>query len=164
MNPDDLRLLETVGAEAEVAAGHVLIEHGQYGSGLYVILEGTVLIEAPEGTRELGAGAVIGERPLLITPGDRDDMIEMALELNAPGDRRITGIVLTGGFHPGDAKLADLRDAGLFTYLVQSDTYRTAQAVDEILVKTHPTDTEKIETIIKLVDRSLEIDDFLAHL
>ena len=25
MNPDDLRLLETVGAEAEVAAGHVLI-------------------------------------------------------------------------------------------------------------------------------------------
>ena len=110
------------------------------------------------------AAALIGERTLLITPGDRDDMIEMALELNAPGDRRITGIVLTGGFHPGDAKLADLRDAGLFTYLVQSDTYRTAQAVDEILVKTHPTDTEKIETIIKLVDRSLEIDDFLAHL
>ena len=71
MNPDDLRLLETVGAEAEVAAGHVLIEHGQYGSGLYVILEGTVLIEAPEGTRELGVGAIIGERALLSADGTR---------------------------------------------------------------------------------------------
>jgi BioD-like phosphotransacetylase family protein len=110
------------------------------------------------------AAALIGDRTLLITPGDRDDMIEMALELNAPGDGRVTGIVLTGGFHPDEAKLAGLRDAGLFTYLVKSDTYRTAQAVDEILVKTHPTDTDKIETIIRLVDRSLEIDGFLAHL
>jgi hypothetical protein len=110
------------------------------------------------------AAALIGDRTLLITPGDRDDMIEMALELNTPGDVRVTGIVLTGGFRPGDAKLADLRDAGLFTYLVKTDTYRTAQAVDEILVKTHPTDTDKIETIIRLVDRSLEIGDFLAHL
>jgi len=110
------------------------------------------------------AAALIGDRTLLITPGDRDDLIEMALELNAPGTGRISGIVLTGGFHPGDDKLAGLRAAGLFTYLVSSDTYRTAQAVDEILVKTHPTDTEKIETIIGLVDRSLEIGRFLAHL
>jgi BioD-like phosphotransacetylase family protein len=110
------------------------------------------------------AAALIGDRTLLITPGDRDDLIDMALELNAQGGGRVTGIVLTGGFHPADAELAGLRDAGLFTYLVKSDTYRTAQAVDEILVKTHPTDTEKIETIIGLVDRSLEIGEFLAHL
>ena len=60
--------------------------------------------------------------------------------------------------------LAELRAASLFTYLVQSDTYRTAQAVDEILVKTHPTDTDKIDTIIRLVGGSLDIGDFLAHL
>ena len=71
MNADDLRLLETVGAEAEVAAGNVLIEHGQHGAGLYVILEGTVVVEAPEGTREIGAGAFIGERALLSADGRR---------------------------------------------------------------------------------------------
>ena len=71
MNADDLHLLETVGAETEMAAGHVLIERGQQGGGLYVILTGTVLVEAPEGTRELGPGAVIGERALLSAEGTR---------------------------------------------------------------------------------------------
>ena len=47
---------------------------------------------------------------------------------------------------------------------MQSDTYRTAQAVDEILVKTHPTDTDKIETIIRLVAGSVDVGPFLAHL
>ena len=110
------------------------------------------------------AASLIRDRTLLITPGDRDDLLSMALELNAARDGQVTGIVLTGGFRPGDRELAGLREAGLFTYLVKSDTYRTAQAVDEILVKTHPTDADKIETIIRLVDRSLEIGDFLAHL
>ncbi|MEO8639158.1 MAG: AAA family ATPase [Chloroflexota bacterium] len=110
------------------------------------------------------AAGFIRDRTLLITPGDRDDMMTMALELNAAAEGQVTGIVLTGGFRPRDAMLADLQAASLFTYLVKSDTYRTAQAVDEILVKTHPTDTDKIETIIRLVDGSLDIGDFLAHL
>lgn len=71
MNSDDLQQLETVGAETSVAAGQIVIEHGQHGSGLYVVLEGTVLVEAPEGTRELGPGAVIGERALLSADGTR---------------------------------------------------------------------------------------------
>jgi CRP-like cAMP-binding protein len=68
---DDLDLLKTVGAESAVAAGQVLIERGQHGAGLYVILEGTVIVEAPEGTRELGPGAVVGERALLSADGTR---------------------------------------------------------------------------------------------
>jgi CRP-like cAMP-binding protein len=71
MNADDLQLLATVGAEAEIAAGQVLIERGQHGAGLYIILEGTVIVEAPEGTRELGPGAVVGERALLSADGTR---------------------------------------------------------------------------------------------
>ena len=71
MNADDLRRLENVGSEANVAAGQVLVERGQHGAGLYVILDGTVLVEAPEGTRELGPGAVIGERALLSADGTR---------------------------------------------------------------------------------------------
>ncbi|MEO8251411.1 MAG: AAA family ATPase [Chloroflexota bacterium] len=111
------------------------------------------------------AAGLIRDRTLVITPGDRDDMIEMALQLNAEGDGgRVTGLVLTGGFEPGAAVLAGLRSAGLFAYLVQTDTYRTAQAVDEILVKTHPTDTDKIETIIQLVGGSVDVGEFLARL
>jgi CRP-like cAMP-binding protein len=71
MDPNDLRLFETAGAETAITAGQVLIEPGQFGTGLYVILEGTVLVEAPERTRELGPGAVIGERALLSADGKR---------------------------------------------------------------------------------------------
>ena len=71
MNADDLRRLHEVGAEEQVGAGQTLIERGQYGAGLFVILEGSVLVEAPEGTRELGPGSVIGERALLSADGTR---------------------------------------------------------------------------------------------
>jgi CRP-like cAMP-binding protein len=65
MNADDLLRLEEVGTEVQVAAGQVLTERGHPGTGLFVIVEGTVVVEAPEGTRELGPGAVVGERALL---------------------------------------------------------------------------------------------------
>jgi len=71
MNDDDLRLLESVGTETDVGAGRVLIEHGQPGTGLYVILEGTVVVEAPEGTRDFGPGSCVGERALLSEDGKR---------------------------------------------------------------------------------------------
>jgi CRP-like cAMP-binding protein len=81
MNPDDLRLLETVGLETEVAEGRVLIEPGQHGAGLYVILEGSVVVDAPEGTREFGPGAVIGERALLSADGRRTARVRAASDV-----------------------------------------------------------------------------------
>ncbi len=108
---------------------------------------------------------LLHERTLLITPGDREDLVRAAIAANRAAETpRVIGLVLTGGFRPGPEVLKGLREAGLFAFLVDSDTYRTAQAVDEILVKTHPADVEKIETIIGLVDRSLDVDALLARL
>jgi BioD-like phosphotransacetylase family protein len=76
----------------------------------------------------------------------------------------VIGLVLTGGFRPPEPVLGVLREAGLFTYLVDGDTYGAAQAVDELLVKTHAADTEKIATIIDLVGRSIDLDALLALL
>ena len=89
MNADDLRLLQTVGAEAEVAAGQVLIERGQAGTGLYVILEGTVIVEAPEGTRDLGPGTFIGERALLSADGIRTARVRASSDLRVLAVDRI---------------------------------------------------------------------------
>jgi len=47
---------------------------------------------------------------------------------------------------------------------VETDTYTTAQAVDAILVKTHPTDTEKIATIIDIVDSAIDTNALLGRL
>ena len=69
---------------------------------------------------------------------------------------------MTGGFRPV------LRFAGRpcgrrvsSPYLVQTHTYRSALAVDESLVKTHPTDTDKIATIIQLVGGSVDVGAYL---
>ena len=123
---------------------------------------GWVAIGAMQATH---AVELLRDRTLLITPGDRDDLILAAIEANrGAAVPRVIGIVLTGGFRPPDAVLEALRSAGVFAYLVGTDTYRTAQAVDEILVKTHSADTEKISTIIELVDGALDVDALLAML
>ncbi|HEX6139733.1 MAG TPA: AAA family ATPase [Candidatus Limnocylindria bacterium] len=108
------------------------------------------------------------DRTLLITPGDRDDMLAVALEANRAARREgqappVAGVVLTGGFRPSAARLEQLRTAGLFSFLVGLDTYSAAQAIDAILVKTHPGDQEKIETIIQLVGLALDVDALLAR-
>ena len=71
MDEDDLKKLESAGSELSFGAGQMLIERGKPGTGLYVVLEGKLMVEAPEGTRELGPGAVVGERALLSEDGTR---------------------------------------------------------------------------------------------
>ena len=71
VDEDDLRKLEAVGSELSFGAGQMLIERAKPGTGLYVVLEGHIVVEAPEGTRELGPGAVVGERALFSEDGMR---------------------------------------------------------------------------------------------
>jgi CRP-like cAMP-binding protein len=68
---DDLRKLRACGSDLAFSAGQVLIERGKPGTGLFVLLEGDLVVEAPEGKRELAPGAVFGERALLSADGLR---------------------------------------------------------------------------------------------
>ena len=101
----------------------------------------------------------------MITPGDREDLVRAAIDVNRHAAvPRVIGLVLTGGFRPSDGVIGEMRKAGMFAFLVGTDTFRTAQAVDEILVKTHPSDLEKIETIIRIVGPAIDVDVLLARL
>jgi CRP-like cAMP-binding protein len=64
---DDAQLdrLAAATTEFEAPAGQALIERGRPGSGMFVLEEGQAVVEAPEGTREIGPGDVFGERSLL---------------------------------------------------------------------------------------------------
>jgi BioD-like phosphotransacetylase family protein len=141
-------------------------------------LQGVRLTGDPTPGRTIGRVAIgamqavhaiplLGDRTLLITPGDRDDILDAALEADAaadPANPHVAGVILTGGFRPADSVLQRLAAANLWTFLVENDTYRAAEAVHDILVKTHPADTEKIATIIRLVGESLDVDDLLSRL
>jgi len=52
-------------AELEVPAGQVLTLQGDIGSGMFVVLEGTVTVELRGGPVELGPGEPVGELALL---------------------------------------------------------------------------------------------------
>ena len=65
MNDDDLRKLEAAGAQLTFESGQVLTERGTPGTGLYVVVEGQIVVETPDaGLVELGPGSVVGERAL----------------------------------------------------------------------------------------------------
>lgn len=54
-----------VASEHDVPAGHVLIQPDQPGAGLFIIEDGTVVVERSAGPVELGAGEFLGELALL---------------------------------------------------------------------------------------------------
>jgi CPA1 family monovalent cation:H+ antiporter len=65
LDDEHLDRLAAATSEFQAPAGQALIERGRPGSGLLVLEEGEVVVEAPEGRRELGPGDVFGERALL---------------------------------------------------------------------------------------------------
>jgi CRP-like cAMP-binding protein len=65
LDDEQLDLLAGGAREFTVAAGQPLIQRGDPGSGLFVLEEGRAVVDAPEGSRELGPGDVFGERSLL---------------------------------------------------------------------------------------------------
>jgi CRP/FNR family cyclic AMP-dependent transcriptional regulator len=65
LDVDELRWVADLATGFEVPAGSVLLERGQPGSGMFIITEGTVVVELPKGPVELGPGEFVGELPLL---------------------------------------------------------------------------------------------------
>src|SRR5919199_5693497 len=71
LDDEQLDRLASCTSSFDAPAGQALIERGKPGSGLFVLEQGRAVVEAPEGTRELGPGAVFGERSLLGADGER---------------------------------------------------------------------------------------------
>ena len=67
LSDDALRRVQEVGVELDVAAGQTLARADDPGSGMFVVEEGTVVVEARgEHVIELGPGEFVGELALLV--------------------------------------------------------------------------------------------------
>ena len=97
---------------------------------------------------------------LLITPGDREDIVTAAC---AHGDE-MAGIVLTGGLHPGNGALRAVRAMRIPVLLAKDDSYQVASRVHDLTVKTRPTDAEKISLIRDLVAKNVNVKKILDSL
>lgn len=97
---------------------------------------------------------------LLITPGDREDLLLASLEFQAKGgnEAKLTGIILTDGLKPQAGLLKMLHERGLPTVAVAGDSYAVAAKIERMTVKTDPGDKEKIKMIQEVVAKHLNLD------
>jgi len=97
----------------------------------------------------------IVEGGLVITPGDREDILTRALKV------KISGVILTGGMTPANNIMELLKKADIPVLLAKQDTYAVATAVYDMTVKIRPQDTAKINTVIKMIKDNVDIDKIL---
>ena len=120
---------------------------------------------APANDRWVGEDVVVGAMGvynalrffkrgvLLITPGDREDiMLAVATNLINQRDEKMAGVVLTGNLRPGHSVLKAIREMPFPVLLAKDDSYEVASKVHDLTVKTRPGDSEKISLIAQNVD------------
>jgi len=104
---------------------------------------------------------------LMIIPGDRDDMIKTACESHEGRHKknyRVSGIILSGGLTPNRWSQSMLKKSKIPTLTTKEDTYSIASRVHSLVVKLKPQDAVKIDIIIKMVEKYMDIDKVLANL
>jgi BioD-like phosphotransacetylase family protein len=135
------------------------------------------LLTAPEGLHNLVDDVVVGAMgaqnamshfkrgALLITPGDREDLILAAWTMLSAGtEEKMAGIVLTGNLRPKDAVLKIISAMPIPVLLAAQDSYRVASIVHDLTVKTRPADAEKISVIRDLVAKNVNLKRILESL
>jgi BioD-like phosphotransacetylase family protein len=102
---------------------------------------------------------------LLITPGDREDILLAAGAMTIPQSEEImAGIVLTGGLRPDENVLKALQSMPIPVLLAKSDSYQVASKVHNLTVKTRPTDAEKISLIRDIVAKNVNVKKIIDSL
>src|SRR5208283_5075797 len=102
---------------------------------------------------------------LLITPGDREDILLAAGATMSPAsDEKMAGIVLTGGIRPSDNVLKALQALPVPVLLAKADSYQVASKVHNLTVKTRPADAEKISLIRDLVAKNVNVKKIVQSL
>jgi len=100
---------------------------------------------------------------LIITPGDRDDVILAAISaMRNGGAHAIAGIILTNDILPHPKLLELLAQTDLPVITACEDAYNITSKINSMTVKTQPEDTDKIPVIKRLITEHVDLDKLLA--
>lgn len=103
---------------------------------------------------------------LLITSGDRDDLIEIALKFakQSHPEGELVGMLLTNGLLPNPALMATIERTKVPVLGIGTPSYSAAYKIHDLLVKIRPTDHEKIEIVRDLIRDNVNIDKVIERL
>jgi BioD-like phosphotransacetylase family protein len=101
---------------------------------------------------------------LLITPGNRDDLILAAASVSSFEDYRVKGIILTGGMQPHKTVLDILRRSRIPVILAVNDTFSVAERITKLIIKIRSSDQDKIDTVKQLVKDYIDVEALIKKL
>jgi BioD-like phosphotransacetylase family protein len=104
---------------------------------------------------------------LIITPSDRIDMIRAVVNVSSGRIKKgcnISGLILSGGMEPSKKIRGLLETNRIPTLLSGGDTYSVAARVHSMKVKIKPEDKHKIDIIIRMVNRYVDVDKIIDEI
>ncbi|TVR53773.1 MAG: hypothetical protein EA425_03075 [Puniceicoccaceae bacterium] len=100
---------------------------------------------------------------LIITPGDRDDIILAAIaSAGISGKKVISGIILTRDILPHPKLMELLAQTNIPVIAASEDSYNIASKINAMTIKTQPQDSDKIPVIKRLILDHLDMNRLLA--
>lgn len=96
---------------------------------------------------------------LLITPGDREDILQAAIMAAEDSPSRcISGIILTRNILP-DPRLIKLAGTSPIPVIMSDEeSFKVASRINTMTVKTQPSDTDKIPVIKRLILENIDLE------
>lgn len=100
---------------------------------------------------------------LIITPGDRDDIILAAIaSARLNNGKTIAGLVLTNDTVPDAKLLESLAQTKIPVIAAKEESFTITSKIHGMTVKTQPQDTDKIPVIKRLITENVDLKKLLA--
>ncbi|MEC8280107.1 MAG: AAA family ATPase, partial [Verrucomicrobiota bacterium] len=96
---------------------------------------------------------------LIIAPGDREDIILSAIATDGlRSDKLIAGIILTRNILPDPKLMEMIEKTSIPVIICGEDSYKVASKINNMTVKTQPSDEDKIPIIKDLITKNIDLE------
>ncbi len=99
----------------------------------------------------------IEEGTLIITSGDREDIIQPCIKSNKAS--MLSGIILANAITPNDATLEDIQTSEIPFILSNDSSYSVISRMNRMNIKTQPHDIDKISIIKEILKSNIDLKE-----
>ena len=99
----------------------------------------------------------IEEGTLIITSGDREDIIQPCIKSNKAS--MLSGIILANAITPNDATLEDIQSSEIPFILSNDSSYSVISRMNKMNIKTQPHDVDKISIIKEILKSNIDLKE-----
>jgi BioD-like phosphotransacetylase family protein len=98
----------------------------------------------------------IEEGTLIISSGDREDIIQPCMKSNKAS--MLSGVILTNAIKPNDTTLADIQASEIPFILSNDSSYSVISRMNKMNIKTQPHDLDKISIIKEILKSNIDLN------